>query len=54
MTRETERTLDAKAAEFAAEHGISEDKAREILATQGSEGIEGALRNLAHFLKAPS
>ena len=41
---------------YAAQHGLSDDQARQLLAEHGHDetGLEEALRNLKHFLKAPS
>ena len=52
----TDHTPDpAEIRAFAALHGLTNEQARQLLAEHRAEsGLEEALRNLKHFLRAPS
>ena len=53
MTREP---TNAEVGQYAERHGLTEDQARQLLTEHGHDetGLAEALRNLRHFLKAPS
>lgn len=52
----THRPSAAEIRAFAERHGLSDDRARRVIAEHGSDesAWDEAARNLIHFLKAPS